>query len=139
MSKIEIQSPDLGIVELVLNSTDEQGNPVSQTFKLIYEYRAIKRVEDALGIDLKDFQQWKNVKSGMTPTLVHAGLAKYHPEVTLDQVTDLLNPEVQFAIHDAIFGLLFPGVLEQLNKLRAEAEAVGETIPNVQTATSGVV
>src|SRR5579863_5434003 len=120
MSKIEIQSPDLGYVELVLNSTDEQGNPASKTYKLIYEYRAIKRAEDALGIDLKDFTQWKNVKSSMTPQLVHAGLAKFHPEVTLEEIADQLNPSVQFPIQNAIFDMLFPGVMESIERLKAE-------------------
>jgi hypothetical protein len=137
MSKaVEIQSPDLGYVNLVLNTTDEQGNPVAQTYKLIYEYRAIKRAEDALGIDLKDFTKWGQIKSSMTPQLVHAGLAKYHPEVTLDQVIDQLNPEAQAVLQDAIFGLLFPGVLEKIKKLKEEQESVGETSPNAESGAT---
>ena len=73
----------------------------------------------------------------MTPTLVHAGLAKYHPDVTLEQITDLLNPEAQNQIQNAIFDLLFPGILERIEKLKAETEQ-GE-LPNAQAATSGVV
>jgi hypothetical protein len=128
----KIESPDLGYVELTLNSSDENGNAVSKTYKLIYEYRAIKRAEDAIGIDLKDFTKWSQVKSSMTPQLVHAGLAKFHPEVTLDEITDQLNPSVQVAVQDAIFELLFPGVMEKIVKLRAEQD----TSPNAQGGES---
>jgi hypothetical protein len=137
MGRVEIQSPDLGYVELVLNSTDGQGTPVSKTFKLIYEYLAIKRAEDALGIDLKDYSQWSKIKSSMMPQLVHAGLAKFHPEVTLDEVTELLNPSVQASIQNAIFELLFPGVIEKIQKIKAEKEQ--DTSPNVQSVANAAV
>ncbi len=139
MKNLELQSPDLGYVNLVLNSADEQGSPVTRTYKLSYEYRAIKRAEDSLGIDLKDFTQWSKVKSSMTPQLIHAGLAKFHPDVTLDEVTDLLNPSVQAAVQDAIFELLFPGVLEKIQKRKAEldkAEAEGTTSPNAEAGAN---
>jgi hypothetical protein len=132
MSKIEIQSPDLGYIELILNSTDEQGNPASKTYKLCYDYRAIKRAEEALGVDLKDFTQWKDVKSHMTPQLIHAGLAKFHPDATLDEVTDLLNPSSQAVIQDAVFELLFPGVIEKLRKAKEELD----TSPNAESGAS---
>jgi hypothetical protein len=135
MKALEVQSPDLGYINLVLNSLDDQCNPVSTTYKLIYDYRAIKRAEDALGIDLKDFTQWSKVKSSMTPQLVHAGLAKYHPEVSLEEITDQLSPEAQVAIQNAVFELLFPGVIEKIEKLKAEQDAS----PNVQAAESAAV
>ena len=76
MSKsIEVQSPDLGYINFVLSYEDEQGSPASKTFRLVYTYRAIRLAEESLGIDLKDFSKWAEVKSSMTPKLVLAGLA----------------------------------------------------------------
>jgi hypothetical protein len=133
MSKaVEVQSPDLGYINLVLNSTDADGSPISTTYKLCFDYRGIKRFDDATGIDLKDFTQWAKVKSSHTPELVHAGLTKFHREVTLDEVLDLLNPSVQAAVQDVSFELLFPGVLEKLKQAKAEAES----IPNVPAEAS---
>jgi hypothetical protein len=137
---VEIQSPELGYVNFVLTTSDEQGQPVTNTYKLIFDYRAIKRAEEALGIDLKDFSQWKNVKSSMTPVLVHAGLAKFHPAVTLDEVIDSLNPESQGKIQDAIFELLFPGVIEKIQKLKAEQDkAEGTASPNAESGATDAV
>jgi hypothetical protein len=131
---LELQSPDLGYINLVLNSTDDQGKPASKTYKLSYDYRAIKRAEDSLGVDLKNFDQWSKVKSSMTPEIVHAGLAKFHPDVTLDEVIDQLSPDAQIAIQNAVFDLLFPGIIAQIEKLKAEKEKV--EVPNGQSATS---
>jgi len=135
--RMEVQSPDLGILELVLNSTDDQGSPVSKTFKLLFDYRAIKRAEDELGIDLRDFSKWLDIvlKPSMTPALVHVGLAKYHPEVTLEEITDLLHPSAQGALQDAITELLFPGVLDKLRKAREDAEKEA-SVPNVPSGES---
>jgi hypothetical protein len=130
---IEVQSPDIGYVNLVLGSLDAEGNPVSITYKLTYDYRGIKRFDDATAIDLKDFTQWAKVKSGHTPELVHAGLAKFHPDVTLDQVIDQLNPSAQAVIQDAIFELLFPGLLEKIKGLKEQQDRPGEVSPNVES------
>jgi hypothetical protein len=130
MSKaIELQSSVQKHINFVLNDEDEQGNPVSTTYKLVYNYAAIKRAEDSTGVDLKSFESWKNIKSSMTPALVHAGMAKYHPDVTLEYIADRLSPDVQRPLQDALFDYLFPGVMEQVKKIQ---EAKGETAsPNV--------
>ncbi len=135
MSKsIEVQSPDLGYINFVLSYEDEQGSPASKTFRLVYTYRAIRLAEESLGIDLKDFSKWAEVKSSMTPKLVLAGLAACHPEVTLEWLESVLNPSVQGAIQDAVFSLLFPGVLEKLQAAKDKADK--EALPNAQAAAS---
>jgi hypothetical protein len=133
MPSLEIQSPDLNCISLVLNSSDATGAPVAKTFTLAYDYRALKRIEDNLHVDLKSYTQWIEVKSWMTPQLVHAGLAKFHPEVTLEEIQDSLNPIAQGKIQDAIFELLFPGVLKKLEELKAKQD---EALPNEQAETT---
>jgi hypothetical protein len=115
---MELQSPPIQHINLILNDVDEQGNPVTTTWKLAYEYRAIKRAEESIKVDLKSFEAWKTVSSAMTPQLVHAGLSKFHPDVTLDEVMDKLNPAVQRPVHEAIFEFLFPGILDAMKKVQ---------------------
>lgn len=136
MKKINVQSPDLSALELVLNSTDEQGETVSKTYLLVYDYRAIKRAEDALGIDLKDFRKWADVKSHQMPVLVHAGLAKNHPEVALSEIEDALNPSAQALIQDAVFELLFPGVLDKLKKAQEQDKVTSPNVPSEANAAA---
>jgi hypothetical protein len=119
-SVIEVQSAVIPYIRLVLNDVDDKGNPTSKEYKLVYDYRAIARAEQSLGIDLKSFEAWKHVTSAMTPQLVMAGLAKYHPDVTLDEVMDGLNPAAQRSLHDALIEYLFPGITEAVKKFQAE-------------------
>jgi hypothetical protein len=123
MSKVaEVQSATIPYINLVLNTEDPNGTPVSTTYRLVYDYRAIARVEETLNVDLKSFECWKQITSAMTPQLVHAGLARCHPDVTIDQVLDNLNPSTQRPLQDALFEYLFPGVLEAMKKMKAEGE-----------------
>jgi hypothetical protein len=113
----------------------EEGVPARE-WKLCYDYRAIGKIEEATGLDLKKFESWKEISSGKHfPHIVWGGLNRYNPEVTLDEVIDVLNPEAQRLLSDAIFELMFPGVREAVLK-QMEAERTGATAsPNVPTET----
>ena len=134
MSKIvEVTSAVIPHIELIVNDVNEQGESIVKSFKLVYDYRAIARAEEALGIDLKSFKAWEKITSSMTPKLVHAGLAKYHPDVTLDYLLDVLNPTVQRSLQEALFEYLFPGVVEEMKKFQAEQEKKTAS-PNAESA-----
>src|SRR5882724_3009205 len=79
------------------------------TWKLCYTYKAIAKIEEATGLDLKKFDAWKDISSGKHfPAIVWGGLEKHNPEVTLDQVVEVLYPEAQKLLLDEIFNLMFP-------------------------------
>ena len=128
MSTIEVKSAVIPHIDLVINDVNEQGEAITKTFKLVYDYRAIARAEDSIGVDLKSFEAWKELKSSMTPKLVHAGLAKHHPEVTLEYLLDVLNPSVQRSLQEALFEYLFPGVMDAMRKAQAEAKGDSKNV-----------
>jgi hypothetical protein len=114
----------------------EDGTP-PQKWKLCYDYRTIAAIECATGLDLKRLEDWKDISSGKQfPVIVHGGLRRYNPEVTLEQVLDVLNPEAQEKLHATVFELLFPGLQEAWVRMQAEkAKALGATAsPNVESA-----
>jgi hypothetical protein len=99
---------------LILDSED--GSP-ARTWRLCYTYRAIARIEEATGLDLKKVDDWQKISSGKDfPKIVWGGLEKFNPEVTLDEVIEALNPEAQRLLLDEIFELMFPGIVEALKK-----------------------
>jgi len=97
-------------------------------------------VEDAIGKDIKKISDWQSLSSGKDfPVIVWGGLDKFNPEVTLEDVRDVLNPECQRLLSDAIFELMFPGVREAYQKqLEAiDAKGAGATAdPNVLAVTT---
>ena len=115
---------------------DGEDGTEPREWRLCYDYKAIARIEEATGLDVKKLDQWAKISSGKQfPQIVWGGLNRYNPEVTLDEVVDVLNPEAQRLLSDAIFDLLFPGVVEAFLKMKATGETAS---PNVETETPTV-
>lgn len=128
-----IQSAVTPHIKIVLNGED--GSAVA-TWKVCMDYRAIAKFEAATGKDAKRIDAWQSISSGREfPALVHAGLNRYNPEVTLDQVLDMLNPQTQTLLSNAIFDTLFPGVAEAWAKRQAEKAAGATADPNAPAET----
>ena len=101
-------------------------------WKLCFDYRSIAAIEESTGLDLKKFESWKAISSGSQfPKIVHGGLLRYNKEVTLDEVLDILNPQAQTLLSNAIFNLMFPGVVEELAKIKEQG--VSDS-PNAEAA-----
>jgi hypothetical protein len=116
---------------------DKEDGSAPQVWKLCPDYRAIAKIEEAIGKDLKKIEDWKDLSSGKHfPTIVWGLLNRYNPEITLEQVLDVLNPEAQRLLSDEIFDLLFPGVKEAWEKFEKEKVTGATADPNVQTATT---
>jgi hypothetical protein len=117
---------------------NEDGTP-PKVWRLCYTYKAIAKIEEATGLDLKKIDEWGKISSGKHfPMIVWGGLDKFNPEVTLEQVVEILNPEAQRHLSDKIFELMFPGVREAYEKA-LEQKAKGATAdPNPQMAPPSV-
>lgn len=114
----------------------EDGTP-TKVWKLCYTYKAIAKIEEATGLDLKRVDDWKQISSGKHfPVIVWGGLDKFNPEVTLDEVKEILNPEAQRLLSDEIFVLMFPGVREAYEKALKAKEEGEPQAPNVQSETT---
>jgi hypothetical protein len=134
MSQVaEIKSAVIPYIRLVVSYEDPTGALCEQEWKLCFDYKSIAKAEQELKIDLKSFEAWKSVTSAMTPQLVHAGLSRYHPDVTLEQVQERLNPDIQRPLQEALFGALFPGVMEAMNKFKAQQ---GNETKNAESVAS---
>jgi hypothetical protein len=87
------------------------------------------------GLDLLNIEAWKEVGSKHFPVIVHCGLARYQPKVTLPEVRSKLDPVVQTPIQNTIIYMLFPGFREYMEKLAKEKDQGGPNRPNGQTET----
>lgn len=104
---------------LVINIVGEEGQP-AKSWTLCVDYRALARIEEMTGIDLKKPDEWDKIKSGGTfPKIIFCCLGRYSPEVTLDEVLDCLNTQAHAALWNALFDITFPGLREEMVKYRA--------------------
>jgi hypothetical protein len=128
----EVQSACTPEIRLVVNTEDAAGNTVAKIWRIVLDYRALAIIEKETGRDLKRIEQWKDVKSSEFPVFVHAGLHRYHPDVSREEVENNLNPASQRPLSDAFFEMCFPGVAEAWNK---QQETGATADPNEKTAT----
>jgi hypothetical protein len=111
---------------------DSEDGAEPREWRLCYTYPAIAKVEAKLKKDIKNLSDWQNISTGDWPTIVWGGLGKFNPDVTIEDVIDLLNPEVQRGLSDAIFELMFPGVAAKYAKLLEDQKTGATADPNLQ-------
>ena len=134
MSKKENVVKSAVIDHFTLVILNEDGT--ERELKLVYTYKAIAKIEDAIGKDLKKWEDWETLSSGKHfPTIVWGGLDKYHPLVSIDEVCDFLNPQAQDLLKVEISKLMFPGWAEAYEKLKQSREKGAPEVPNAETAT----
>jgi hypothetical protein len=131
-----IQSAVTPHIKIVVNSEGADGKITTAEWRVCLDYRALAKIEDATGKDLKRIESWKDISSGKEfPQIIWCCLNRYNPTVTVEDVLDNLNPEAQRLLSDALFELTFPGVREAWEA----REKTGATAnPNQVTETQSV-
>jgi hypothetical protein len=117
-----VKAKSLPYFTLVLDAEDGSAPKV---WKLCPTYKAIAKIEDVIHLDIKKGKDWVQVTSAKFPVVVWGMLDKFNPEVTLDDVLEFLNPNIQEAVALAAVKLLYPDAFAQEGEL-----------PNVQTETT---
>jgi hypothetical protein len=85
---------------------------------------AVIEAEEQTGKPLKSLGDWFVLASKDVPAVLHAGLAKRHPDITPEQIQDIcdrLNPEALDEVLYALCKLAFPRRMAALEESRAKA------------------
>jgi len=93
----------------------EKAQGVSEKWTLCLDYRALAKIEEKTGLDLKRADEWDKL-TGPTlfPTVLWCCLQRYSAQVTEDQVRDELNPEAHHLLKAALMEMTFPDVAKAL-------------------------
>lgn len=136
MADITLQSTVTPHIALVINGEGPAGNKTQRTWKLCLDYRALAKIEAhvkvtmdgvSVPLDLKKSENWRGLTSGNFPAVVWCCMGRYNPDVTLDEITECLNPQAYHALRGELFALTFPWVVEAAVK-----DALPNTIPDSQ-------
>jgi hypothetical protein len=116
-------------------SIDKEDGTDPEEWKICLDYRALARIEESTGLDLKKIEPWQSgeVYAGKNfPKIIWGTLQRFNPAVTVDQVIDVLNPEAQRILSDKLFELCFPGANAAVERALAEQKETAATAdPNV--------
>jgi hypothetical protein len=113
----------------------ENEDGTTTDWRLCLDYRALARIEEKTGLDLKRRSSWAqdgNLASKHYPTIVWGALQKFNPEVTADQVLDVLSPDAQNELFVQLSLLCFPDLRADYERFMANQKETGATAdPNV--------
>jgi hypothetical protein len=96
-----------------------------EVFTVEFPLSAVVAAEEKLGRSLKWVSDWYELKWTEVPTVLHAGLLKHHPEVTLETITafcEELGAEGVLEVRHALICLNFPRTIQKV---------MSNTSPNV--------
>lgn len=106
-------------------------------WRLCLDYRALALIEEKTSLDLKNPASWQGSGAQASkhfPTIVWGSLQRFNPEVSAEQVLDVLSPDAQDELFVQLSMLCFPRLREDMKKKKAEIEATGATAdPNAAT------
>jgi hypothetical protein len=105
----------------------------TEEWRLCLDYRSLALIEDEVGLDLKNWEVWQSISNKQFPQIVHGSLRRFNPEVSLDQVLDVLSPGVQRIVSDELLYLCFPDAREAFKKFQAAKETGATDQGNVPT------
>lgn len=91
-------------------------------YDLVMDFNAIAKAQEHLGRDLSDVTQWQNLTGTEVTTIVWCALDRFHPEVTLVEVRQMLTPAQSAQVCNMLLEMCFPGILERIAARLAEME-----------------
>lgn len=105
------------------------------TYQLCYPFSSVILAEQKTGRELKDARDWFGMPFKDLPAILEAGLSRFHPEVTPEQIKEWLdgfNPETCNNFVSGLAALAWPEFTRQVQELQEKARAgTGqETSPN---------
>ncbi len=109
----------------------------SETYMLVFNFKANKLAEQLVGRDLKKVHNWQSLSSTQVATIAWCGMDKNHAEVTLEQFLESLPPSLNTdLLWQVLIEQFFPGIVERLqNALKADQSG---DVPNVDAPAEKV-
>lgn len=115
----------------VITITVEQKAPAEpKVYSCVLDFNAVQKCEETIGRDMTKFQSWQGLNHAQLTAIVWAELDRFHPEVTLREVRQWLNPMESASLWLALIEQAFPGITERLGKIVPEEPAKGKDEPS---------
>lgn len=127
---IVFESASLGVATVQLRKLDQSLNEIAVSYSLVMDFNAIAKAEQETGKDLSSPSNWANLTGYEVCKVCWCAFERFHPEVTLKEVLQMLAPAQSGAVMDLLFEMCFPGLIAKSIEARKKKEAEGESQPN---------
>lgn len=124
-------------VDLTRDAETGELKDVVREYTLVLDMNAQAKVSELLNkniLGLGDEWVWDKLTPEEVTTILHCSMARFHPEVTLEEARRVVPPVDLWKVHNILVELCFPGILKRIAD--ANAAKAAETAPNPPSATS---
>ena len=118
------EAASLGVATFTVNQLDENLLETSKQYKLVFDMNAQAKALEQIKRDLTDISNWQHMSGAEITTVLWCAFERFHPEVTLKEVRQMVPLSQTGAVFNMLLELCFPGILERLSKIKSENEAV---------------
>jgi hypothetical protein len=126
------EAASLGVARIKVHQLDNDLNETIKEYKLCLDMNAQAHVLELIDRDLTELKNWQNLSGIDISSVCWCAFERFHPEMPLKEVRQVLSPANMGATFNMLLELTFPGILERLAKIKPE----GESQPNPPCATS---
>lgn len=114
--------------------TVEQDNGTEKVYQCVLDFNAVIKCETEINRDITKPESWVGLKHTELSAIAWASLDRFHPDVTLRELRQWLNPKEWAEVFCMYFEQMFPGALELQRQRIAEAEKTpGKDEPSATT------
>lgn len=135
ITAFESASLSMSTLQVRRLKNDKQEETV--TYDLVMDFNAIAKAQEHLGRDLSDVNQWQNLNGVEVTTVVWCALDRFHPEITLKEVRQMLTPAQSAQVSNMLLEMCFPGILERIAARMKELEEKGEAQQTPDPTSAG--
>jgi hypothetical protein len=110
---------------------DKQEQTIEYTLSL--DFNSVAKAQEHLGRDLSVLTNWQNMTGSDTSIVCWCALDRFHPEVTLRQLRQMISPAQSAIVSNMLLEMCFPGILERI-RVQLEKKAKGESVEENPTS-----
>jgi hypothetical protein len=121
------ESASLSFTKLQVKRLNAQLEEEELEYTLVLDFNAIAKALQHTGRDLTDIRNWENISGPEVSTVCWCAFNRFHPDVTLEQVREMLSPAQSNAVCDMLLEMCFPGVLAKIAEAVARLKNEGDS------------
>jgi hypothetical protein len=109
------ESASLSVCTMQVKRLTDDKQEEIKDYTLVMDFNAIAKAQEQLGRDLSDITKWQDLSGPEITTVVWCALDRFHFDVTLKEVRQMLTPAQSAVVCNMLLEMCFPGIIERID------------------------
>lgn len=128
------ESASLSYSKLKVRRLNDNLEEENKEYVLVMDFNAIAKALQHTGRDLTDIKNWSTITGPEVSTICWCAFNRFHSDVTLEQVREMLTPVQSAKVCDMLLEMCFPGILKHIAEAVAKLKEEGKDTENPSAA-----